>query len=299
MTRRCQTLRTPADFAFIPAASSYGFCYLLPTCWDPARAALETVAPVDDARAETVRVVQTAPGAIRVCGEHPQRSAIARRMLRLDEDLSGFHAICRTQPGFDTAAAMRFGRLVRSASLFEDIVKTLCTCNTTWRQTQQVVARLCQCYGPADDVGRAGFPTPANLAAVGDRRLARETRCGYRAAWIHRLAVDAAEGRLDLPALEQQAADPAVPTAELVRRMRQIHGVGPYAAANLCMLLGRYEHLAIDSEMRRLYRTAGPGGRPLSDAGLRARFQPFGPWAFLAYWYELWNDHTVRSVLPV
>lgn len=58
------------------------------------------------------------------------------------------------------------GRIVRSPTVFEDVVKTLCTTNCSWGATQRMVGALLEHLGrrapgscPAGAAGRA-FPTP-------------------------------------------------------------------------------------------------------------------------------------------
>jgi hypothetical protein len=242
-----------SDFDFRSAVCSHGFFMLAPNVWDAATGRLETAIPLNDRRAVVV-ALGAAPrrgaGDFRAggtvwarCGEALEaaergvvRSAV-RRMLRLDEDLSAFHARCRATHSHRRAAELRFGRLLASASLFEDMVKVICTCNTGWGQTVGMIERIVSRWGVPAEGGRRGFPTPARLARARPGTLRRAARVGYRADFISRLARDVAAGRLDLDALEHFDG----PTGALHRRFRQIHGIGDYAAAHLCMLLGRYE----------------------------------------------------------
>ena len=223
-------------------------------------------------------------------------------------------------PDVDThrqAAENGFGRLIRSASLFEDIVKVICTCNVTWRQTVTMVQAIVQHWGvPAAPGERGsceqsrdrkgaesgmspatapahGFPTPARLARAGEANLKRLARVGYRAGFIQHLARDVADGRLDLQQIEQHTG----PTDELCRVLRQIKGVGDYAAGNLAMLLGRYDCLAIDTEMSRLLTRRYPR-RTWSPARMRAHYESWRPYQFLAYWFELWQDYVARHGAP-
>src|SRR5690606_36539044 len=81
----------------------------------------------------------------------------------------------------------------------------------------------------------------------------------------------------------------------LFARLRTIHGIGPYAAGNLCQLLGRYDRLAIDSETYRHYCQVTGIVRPsnpqtLHDA-IEARYAHYRPYQFLAYWFELWTAY--------
>lgn len=290
---RCK-LTCPPDFAFTSAVCSHGFFMLAPNRWDPANTTLHTHLNVDDNRCVPVAIRADGRRAVQVESKArvspAQRTAIlgqVRRVLRLDEDLSRFHALCRGRDGYRPAARGRFGRLLRSATLFEDMVKVICTCNVAWRQTTAMVEKLIACCGVPDDGGRPrGFPTPRRLAAVPATRLRAEVRVGYRAEFIHRLAGDVVAGRLDLDAIERFAGAGDDP----FRTLKKIHGIGDYAAANLCMLLGRYDRLAIDTELIRHVRTHHPhlGAEP---AAIRAHYDAWQPFAFLAYWYELWSGY--------
>ncbi|MGN6168454.1 MAG: hypothetical protein ACTHQQ_09835, partial [Solirubrobacteraceae bacterium] len=60
-----------------------------------------------------------------------QRAALSaqiRHMLRLEEDLSGFYRLAAADPALAWVAAGA-GRMVRSPTVFEDLVKTICTTN--------------------------------------------------------------------------------------------------------------------------------------------------------------------------
>lgn len=211
-------------------------------------------------------------------------------MLRLDEDLSAFHESCRHTASHRRAADARFGRLLRGACLFEDLVKVICTCNVTWRQTVAMLDCIVRHWGvPSDVDGRPGFPTPFRLARVGVSTLRTSARVGYRAEFIHRLAKDAAAGTLDLNAIERFAG----PSDDLYRMLRTIHGIGDYAAGHLCMLLGRYDRLAIDTEILRFLRQCYPR-RNWTPERIRQHYRRWHPHQFLAYWYELWRDYVDR-----
>jgi 3-methyladenine DNA glycosylase/8-oxoguanine DNA glycosylase len=212
-------------------------------------------------------------------------------MLRLDEDFTDFHARCLNSETHRSAAHMHFGRLLRSASLFEDMVKVICTCNVTWRQTVTMIDNLVRHWGvpaggPAQD---KGFPTAAALSRVGVEELQHKARLGYRAAFVHRLALATAQGDLDL---NRFACYPES-TAQLMKELRAIHGVGEYAAAHIAMLLGRYDRLAIDTEMIRLLETRYPRRR-WTRAAIHRHYEQWDPYQFLAYWFELWQDYVRR-----
>ncbi len=289
-------INTPPDFAFLSAVCAHGFFMLAPNCWSPRRRRLVTTITVDTSMAVTVEIGATKNGVtVRGNGttDKAQQATIRaaiRRMLRLDEDLSPFHALCRNSKTHAPAARARFGRLLRSASLFEDMVKVICTCNVGWTQTVGMVEKLVGYWGPpaADGTGR-GFPTPQHLAALRPAELKGKARLGYRAEFIHRLARNIADGKLDLSAIENFTG----PTVDLIRMLREIKGVGPYAAAHLAMLLGRYDCLAVDTEMVRFFRQKHPRRR-FTPTAVEKYYQPWRPYQFLAYWFELWSDYVAR-----
>ncbi len=72
------------------------------------------------------------------------RAALAgqvRHMLRLDEDLSAFYAMAAADPVL-AWVPNGAGRMLRSPTVFEDLVKTICTTNCTWSATVRMVTAL-------------------------------------------------------------------------------------------------------------------------------------------------------------
>jgi 3-methyladenine DNA glycosylase/8-oxoguanine DNA glycosylase len=205
-----------------------------------------------------------------------------RWMLRLDEDFAEFYALCREQ-GNHYLNAIGRGRLLRSPTLFEDAFKVLLTTNTTWRQTQQMVARTVSALGQPlpDQPDQRAFPTPAAMLAVGEAFFKNEARLGYRSA----AAVGLAERAAELETLR----DSALSTPELRRRLLSFNGIGPYGAATLLMLLGRYEYLAVDSELRSFTAKKYFGGKPGTVAAIEQLYAHWGRWQYLGYWLDT-ND---------
>lgn len=258
---------------------------------------LDTVITVSDDVAVRVVLAETAHGHVTARSDERLPSSTKarvtwgiRRILRLDEDLTAFHKLCVRKRSHAAAARMRFGRLIRSASLFEDIVKVICTCNVTWRQTTAMVSNIVEHWGISTrNAHRKGFPTPERLARVSINTLKRTARVGYRATFIHRFANDVAAGKTNLDDIESFHG----PSDELYRRLRRIHGVGDYAAGHLCMLLGHHDRLAIDTEMMRFLKARHPRKR-FTPGRIRQHYQSWHPYQFLAYWFELWHDYIER-----
>jgi 3-methyladenine DNA glycosylase/8-oxoguanine DNA glycosylase len=113
-------------------------------------------------------------------------------------------------------------------------------------------------------------------------------RAGYRGEYLRSLARSVASGKLDLEALGTASAD-ELPDDELAARLLALPGVGPYAAAHIMMLLGRYSRLILDSWTRPKYLRIS-GSKQAKDSTIERRFRRYGPYAGLAFWLYLTRD---------
>jgi N-glycosylase/DNA lyase len=273
----------PVDFA--RTLLSHGVADLPPNTIARDGSSLETVLP-GGRNGSVVRVVPDGADAARVESEVGDVAPVIRHMLRLDDDLSAFYERAAEDPelAWVTVGA---GRMMRSPTVFEDLVKTICTTNCTWSATERMVGALVDELGvPAKGaLERRTFPAPAAMAEAGDDFYTRVAKAGYRGPYLKTIAVEVAEGRLDLEAL----ADPAAPDDEVTERLLALPGVGPYACAHMMMLLGRYRTLILDSWTRPTYRRVA--GRPrVTDKGIEKAFRRYREYAGLAFWLMLTRD---------
>ena len=298
-------IKSPGEsFIFADIVLSHGWLRLQPFRWE---ADLQRLWRID--RLASGRVVRWAldsptPAAlgkeVHLRADEPlstdevvELEAAARWMLSLEMDLSGFHGVCRETPGLRRAAERRQGRILRSATLFEDLVKTVCSINTTWGQTVAMVERLVKQYGVAHASGNGhSFPTAAAIAAADTADLQLRCRVGYRAEVLSGIARAVAEGRLDLDAL----TNAEISTADLRAQLLTVRGLGPYAVGHILMLLGRHEHLPLDSWVRRTVREAWYGGDPVSDREILRAFERFHPFQSLVYRCYDWQGANREEV---
>jgi 3-methyladenine DNA glycosylase/8-oxoguanine DNA glycosylase len=237
-----------------------------------------TAAGPAGARLEAVTGAAQPPAAVRA-----ELAAKVRHMLRLDEDLGRFYAVAAADPALAWATSGA-GRMLRSPTVFEDVVKTICTTNCAWSGTVRMVSALVGELGvPAQGAPeRRSFPTPEAVAGAGERFFRDVARAGYRGPYLRALADAVASGELDLEVLRE----PALGDAEVAERLLAIAGVGPYAMAHIMMLLGRYRRLIFDSWTRPTYRRLS--GRPrVTDKGIERAFRRYGEFAGLAFWLSL------------
>lgn len=286
-------LSVSEDFDFPQAICSYGYFLLAPNRWRPEEQVLERLwRPAEFALAEgeavRVRVHQsggTGEALTIDCDRSltaAEQRAIRRgvvRITRCDADLAAWYRRSAA------AKRRRFGRLFRSPTLFEDMVKTITNCNVTWPSTVRMNHLL------VTKIGGGAFPTPTQLARLTPARLQKRCGVGYRAKRIVGLARAFESGHIDAKWYESDDRTPA----ELSEAIRKLDGFGPYATANVLQLLGHYEDLPIDTETIRLYCKLTGTSRPANDRELHdaieARYSRFGRYRFLAYWFDLWRDY--------
>src|SRR5206468_3216262 len=72
-----------------------------------------------------------------------QLKAQVRHMLRLDEDMTAFYAVAAADPALAWVLPGA-GRMLRSPTVFEDLVKTICTTNCAWSGTVRMVSSIVQ-----------------------------------------------------------------------------------------------------------------------------------------------------------
>ena len=279
---------------------SHGLAALPPMHLDEGTSTLEATLPVQGYAPRTVSIRANGPesGLVGAAGPAPEAEEgegilrSVRYVLRLDEDLSPFYELASKDPelAWVTRGA---GRMVRGATVFEDVVKTLCTTNCAWSATTRMIHALVEHLGErapgAPETGPLGraFPTPEAMAAAGEDFYKDVVRAGYRGRYLVALSRSVVEGTLDLEAFDVPAEE--LPDEELERRLLALPGIGPYAAAHVMTMLGRYSRLVLDSWTRPTYARLS-GRDAVADGEIVERFSPYGRYAGLAFWLYLTRD---------
>ena len=80
-----------------------------------------------------------------------------RHMLRLDDDLTHFYQAVAGDPDFSWIAGSGAGRLLRSPTVFEDLVKMICTTNCSWALTDKMINELVNALGRKSNDDRRAF----------------------------------------------------------------------------------------------------------------------------------------------
>ncbi|MEJ7622905.1 MAG: hypothetical protein WKF34_02825 [Pyrinomonadaceae bacterium] len=281
------SIPTPETFSFKATVYSHGWSELAPfkldhEQWrleyvfrDPGGSALPAVIFEDDRNLKIV---------VDAC-TFDQESLIrdVRHIFRLDDDLTGLYEVIADNERLAWVGEHRAGRLLRSPTAFEDLVKTICTTNCSWALTKIMVANLVAKLGTSSSEGERAFPTPEAMASVDVDFYRTEMRAGYRSQYFAELATAVARGILN----PENWLNSSLPTPELKKEMKMVKGVGDYAAENLLKLVGRYDGLALDSWLRSQFYKNHNNGKKCSDEKIARHYKKYGDWGGLVIWCDM------------
>jgi len=294
-------VQVPAGFQFLPTVYSHGWCALPPFHVDKERGTLGMTLNIPDDSPLWLEVSQR-NGDLRVhvrtsrSLSAPQRAFVrstVRSCLRLDEDFSSFYEAANRSGRYRWISGIGGGRLLRSASAFEDVVKMICTTNCSWELTQVMVRNLCTKLGVRGEGNSSSFPTPEAIASVSEKFLRKEIRSGYRSPYLLEFSRKVARNEIQ-PELWR---DCTLSTADLFTEVRSVKGVGPYAAGNILKLLGHYDHLGIDSWCRKRFFEIHRTRKRRNDKTIERYYESHGRWRGLFFWMDL-TKHWYQQQFP-
>ena len=291
----------PRNFNFKRTVLSHGWCSLPPFELDSSKWILNRVLTFNGGRTLNIKI-SSIRNKIKVTipGGMPDKFIEkviedVRHMLRLDDDMEEFYSLISGDPEFDWIAKEGMGRLLRSPTVFEDLVKMICTTNCSWSLTEKMVNGLVDALGTETPDGKRSFPGPSEMAGQSEDFFRNRIRAGYRAPFLKELADRAADGSIDVEGW--LASD--LPATQLKKEIMKVKGAGPYAAENMLKLLGRYDGLALDSWLRSKFTRVRNKGRPATDKKIEKYYSKFGEWRGLVLWCDMtrdWLDEEQRLV---
>jgi N-glycosylase/DNA lyase len=286
------TIPTPREFSFKRTVISHGWCVLPPFAIDREKWRLTRTLDLKGAHPVTISIRANKRKLLidtsRRLNQSETKKVVAavRHMLRLDDNIEEFYRLVADDNDFNWVPLQGAGRLLRSPTVFEDLVKMICTTNCSWALTQKMVTGLVGSLGRESTSGSRTFPSPEAMALMPVKFYVNEVRAGYRSEYLKELADRVASGALDVEAWFQSPLN----TAELTKEMRGVKGVGPYAAENLLKLLGRYDGLALDSWTRARFFSLRNNGRKTTDKKIARYYSRFKEWRGLALWCDVTRD---------
>ncbi|KAM6570827.1 hypothetical protein CsatA_014907 [Cannabis sativa] len=311
------------DFSMEKSVCNHGFFMMPPNVWIPSSKSLKRPFRLaDDATSLTLTISHynnylyvrhSSKTIITIKDQFAIQEQIVR-MLRITEndgkDLREFHKVC------PQAKEIGFGRLFRSPSLFEDVIKSILLCNCTWGRTLKMAEALCELQFDItqNNLGRRGvkrklmFPKEREDGSVvkmlGNFPNAREIGdldesyfmkrmsplLGYRAKHIYKMAKDIHNsGTLSIVMRElEEASEKRLVREDMI--MNKIKGFGPFASANILMCLSYYQKIPVDSEtIRHLQQVHGRKKCNKKTIGkeVKETYDKYAPFQCLAYWMEM------------
>lgn len=204
--------------------------------------------------------------------------ALVAKMFRFHDNLAPFYAKIAGDEMLGWAGSGA-GRILASPTVFEDVIKTICTTNCAWSATVRMTTALVE-------LGGGAFPEPELLAATPESWYRDVARMGYRGPYVRSIAKDVVAGKLHLESLTEPAR---YSDEEAEEMLLTLPGIGPYGAAHVMQLLGRHRLLVLDSWTRPSYRRL-TGKKRAADSTIRRAFARYGEYAGLAFWLFLTRD---------
>ena len=280
-----------APFSFHKTLFSHGWIDLAPFCYDESMGTLtyklnlagnSVLLKFSSPDDKLLTVEADTEQSEMICTEIDR---IARRMFRLDEDLSEFYNLASETKDFKWVYAMGAGRLFRTASLWEDMVKMLCTTNCTWNLTRIMVRNL------VEELGDGCFPEPRLIAGKAEMYLREQIKMGYRAPYLMELSQRFVEQEIDIAAFETQGYD----CETAYKQIRKIKGFGHYAASNLLKLLGYYDYFGSDSWSLKKFSAKHLNNAACTEKDITVYYEKFARWQGLFFWMDMTADWHVQD----
>lgn len=302
-------LPAPEGFRLAPTVLSHGAFRCPPFRWDGEQETLTRVLRIPGEGARTLRireeeerdveVVARPAGGVRTEevrrfglvldpgswspgeGARAELEEAVVFMLGLDRDLETFHRLCREDPDLRRIPEIGAGRLLRCPTLWEDLARAICGAGVARSRAVGSIASVAELGEPAGDL--RAWPAPAAVLGAGMEWLEQEAGLGARAAHLMSLARRLEEGELDPGPAEAGVLG----RKELLELFLSVDGIDRSAAHWLLVLYGHAERIWIDEEVVAYLRDRHFGGRTPTEDEIRARYERFGEWSALAYWFDV------------
>jgi 3-methyladenine DNA glycosylase/8-oxoguanine DNA glycosylase len=292
-------LNTPKDFNFWNTVNSHGWCSLLPFSVDKEQQSINRLLTLYDNSLVYCQITDNEKSSLGIRVSYPsqlsstQRSNIKYQIascLRLTEDYSEFYRVVKRYPKYRWIGRIKAGRMLRAPSVFEDIVKMICTTNCSWSLTEIITENLVGELGRSFNNSLKSFPLPETIAGTTEQFLRKTIKAGYRSPFLLEFAKNIADGKLEVESWRSAELS----TDILFKKLRSIKGVGEYSASNILKLIGRYDYLGLDSWVRSKYYELYHNGRKVTDHTIEQRYKSYGKWRGIFFWMEMtkdWYDH--------
>lgn len=167
------------------------------------------------------------------------------------------------------------GRFLTGNSLFEDVVKTLFTTNTTWNQTVNMTKSFISQFNNIK-YGTPmiyGFPTYCEFRKIKPKKVVKGLKLGYRNEFL--------ENIINIFLEKNGFVDEDKIT--IANELNKVKGIGRYSVAHIKCLMGMFDEIPIDSEVIKYAKSKGIGH---NEKQIIKYYKEYGKYAFLAYKIE-------------
>ncbi len=285
-------------FSFEAVVKSHGWWQLAPFSYNEEKKVLTYVVQLSNGRVLDISMNEVSNGISVKVGdslkqeEKKEVRQIVTWMLGLKQDFSSFYTAVKKEPKLARIVEQAKGRVLRSSTLFEDVIKTILTTNTLWAGTKRMVSNLVEQFGKISDDGlKQAFPTASRLVKTTEKVLRAETRLGYRAPYVLDVAKSFVSSNADFEGLKTTD----LVTMDLKKKLLSLKGIGSYAAAHLLIFLGRYDFIPVDSWAKTVVSHEWYKGESIGAKEVEASFERWGKWKGLAYWFWNWSYYEKKE----
>jgi len=130
-------------------------------------------------------------------------------------------------------------------------------------------------------VGCGAFPSPTEIIAFGKKRLNQDLSLGYRSDYLFDLAVRYGSTKSDIMYTELIKLS----SKEATKTVRSIRGFGEYATNHVLMILGFYDTIPVDCEVKE-YLMTEKRLQTVTRKDLDMEYGHWGEWAYLGYKFD-------------
>ncbi|KAK6645832.1 hypothetical protein PHAVU_L001673, partial [Phaseolus vulgaris] len=251
-----------STFNLEKAVCNHGFFMMAPNKWNPSTKSLQRPLRLMDQCCSVMVTISHLPGEnnlhvhvhdVQLLSLEDQQAILAlSRMLRIsDEDEN---TVIEFQKLYPEAKEEGFGRIFRSPSIFEDAVKSLLLCYSSWQRTLKMAKSLCGLKLQLSRSNRkkqqlvGNFPTSKELVEIGETNLQKQCRLGMRAGYIMKLAKKVEKNSV----MEKLEKEKSCWLAYSI--LDEFKGFGPFSTATTLMCMGIYEKVPTDTETKALLK---------------------------------------------
>ncbi len=217
-----------------------------------------------------------------------EREEVSRktwRMLRMGENFTDFLKMARGDA--DLRPLIRPGvRLLRGASLFEDVIKSFILMAHTGEKGSALTAWLVDRLGdplPSNPT-RHAFPTPQEI--LWGQHLVKEMLGPSLGNVVTDVAKAFGNHGAQLEALSRSKSS----LSKLERNLCQNLAIDQRTMGLVMVCLGRYDYIPVDDYARECVSRVWYNHEPVSVKDVKALFSKWQPWGGLVYWLSMCSN---------